>query len=136
MCGEYTTGGLVNVAMTTQRWARSVVDVNLTYPLRRGAWYKVLSAGSEEVVLEVRHHAVVLPRSAVEIARTQPSLWSAVPLDWVEGGSYLVCPSCANRMHLLTRPARLTWDHCHGMYAVESSVPSDVTTSVAGRTGD
>jgi hypothetical protein len=127
MCGDYASGGRVDVAMTTQRWARSVVDLNLTYRLRRGAWYTVLSAGSEEVVLEVRRHAVVLPRPAVEIASTQPSLWSDVRLDWVEGGAYLVCPNCANRMRLLARPERLTCDHCHGMYAVESSVPSDVT---------
>ena len=123
--------------MTTQRWARAlVVDVNRTHPLRRGAWYPALSAGSEEVVLEVRHHAVVLPRSAVEITYTRPCMWTAVPLDWLEGGSYLVCPNCASRRRLLLRPERLTCDDCHGMYAVESNVPSDLTTSEAGGTGD
>jgi hypothetical protein len=54
-----------------ERWARLVVDV--PGPLRRGAWYPVLSAGPEEAVVLVRNHPVVLPRPSLEIVNSPPS---------------------------------------------------------------
>ncbi len=54
-----------------ERWARLVVDVS--GPLSRGIWYRVLSAGPEETVVVVRNHAVILPRLSLEIVNTRPS---------------------------------------------------------------
>src|SRR5205823_13946317 len=57
-----------------ERWARLVVDVKC--PLRRGAWYPVLSAGPEETVVVVRDRAVILPHHCLEITNTRPSQWA------------------------------------------------------------
>jgi len=54
-----------------ERWARLVMDV--PGPLRRGAWYPVLSAGPEEAVVVIRNRAVVVPRHSLEIVNSPPS---------------------------------------------------------------
>ena len=54
-----------------ERWARLVVDV--PGPLRFGTWYRVLSAGSEETVVVVRNHAVIVQRRSLEIVQTRPN---------------------------------------------------------------
>src|SRR5256885_10038862 len=50
---------------TLFRSARLVVDVKC--PLRRGAWYPVLSAGPEETVVVVRDRAVILDRKSTRL---------------------------------------------------------------------
>lgn len=123
---EPDPGRQLRTAMVaTQRWARSSVDFVVTYPLRRGAWYPVLSAGPDEVVLDVRHHAVIVPWSVLELSDTRPSRWSLVLRDGTLGGPYLVCPDCAARMSLQVGLDRVPCDRCHGVYEVESSVQAE-----------
>jgi hypothetical protein len=65
------------------------VEVNAACGLRRGAWYPVLSVGTEEVVVVARHKPVVVPRSCVgEIGATRPNRWTIVPRTW--GGPWRV----------------------------------------------
>ena len=125
-CVRCTRSGLGgSVAVATQRWARAICDFPLDSPLRRGAWYPVLTAGPEEVVLVVRHHAVIVPSSVLEISATRPNRWSLVRRDWALGGPYLVCPNCAARVSLRAPLDRLSCDRCHGVYAVEAHVRSE-----------
>lgn len=72
--------------------------------LRRGAWYRVLSLGPEEAVLDVDNAEVRISRAHLEVTETRPSRWTIVPRpreaehvpdNW--GEFYLVCPGCAAR---------------------------------------
>src|SRR5689334_4773228 len=87
-----------------RRWARLCVHVRT--PLRRGGWYRVLSTGREEVVLEVRGSTVILSRDVVEIVDNRPQVWSFVPAEW--GGPYLVCPNCGERTRNGVTTGRMT----------------------------
>lgn len=108
-----------------ERWARLVVDVKC--PLRRGAWYPVLSAGPEETVVVVRDRAVILPHHCLEIAYTRPSRWAIVARASV--APYAVCPSCAERVSLQRWPAQLSCVRCHQTFGVE---PSDALVAPEG----
>jgi hypothetical protein len=96
------------------RWARLCVDIRTT--LRRGEWYPALSAGDEEVVLEVRGSTLIVPRDAVEIRQTRPEAWSVVPAEW--GGPYLVCPDCGERVRSATVTGHFVCPRCHGSFAI------------------
>lgn len=98
------------------RWARLAVDIRT--PLRRGGWYRVLSAGPEEAVLAVRGTSVIVPRPAVEILSSFPRLWSVVPREW--GGPYLVCPDCATRLRVPVRSELRVCPGCRGVFPVET----------------
>ena len=98
-----------------ERWARLVVDVKC--PLRRGAWYPVLSAGPEETVVVVRDRAVILPHHCLEIANTRPRQWAIVARP--SFAPYAVCPSCADRVPLHGSPAQLWCTRCHQAFGVE-----------------
>jgi hypothetical protein len=75
------------------RWAR---PTGLTgFPLRRGAWYPVFGASTEEIGILARGRVIIVPRSAVELQEALPLRWSIV--DVHTGASYLVCPQCADR---------------------------------------
>ena len=108
-----------------ERWARLVVDVKC--PLRRGAWYPVLSAGPEETVVVVRDRAVILPHYCLEITNTRPSQWAVVAR--ASFTPYAVCPSCADRVPLRGWPAQLWCIRCHQTFGVEPAdalvVPED-----------
>ena len=98
-----------------ERWARLVVDVKC--PLRRGAWYPVLSAGPEETVVVVRDRAVILPHHCLEIVNARPSQWAVVARASL--APYAVCPSCADRVPLHGSPAELWCVRCHRAFGVE-----------------
>ena len=97
-----------------RRWARLRADIPTV--LRRGSWYPVLSVGAEEVVMEVRGSPSILARDAVEIVHTRPDAWGVVPVD--QGGPYLVCPVCAERVRNSAVRGRFTCPRCHGSFAV------------------
>ncbi len=108
------------------RWARLVVNVRI--PLRRGAWYPVLSAGPEEVVVEVRQRPTIVPRAVVDISTVPPSRWTLVPQSW--GGPYYVCPECSERMRARVpivprREMPLSCIRCHKTF------PTDLTDLAA-----
>ena len=98
-----------------RRWARLRVDVPAT-TLRRGGCYPVLSAGTEEAVLEVRGAPVIFRRDVVEIVNARPNAWSLVPANW--GGPYFVCPDCAERVHAGAVTGHYRCPRCRGSFAV------------------
>ena len=108
-----------------ERWARLVVDVKC--PLRRGAWYPVLSAGPEETVVVVRDRAVILPHHCLEITNTRPSQWAIVAR--ASFTPYAVCPRCADRVPLHGSPRQLWCIRCHQMFGVE---PADALVAPEG----
>jgi hypothetical protein len=101
-------GHIVPVASTPQgptRWARLRRDVRTV--LRRGAWYRVLSLGVADAVLDVDNAPVRVARTDLEVTETRPSRWTIVarprdaenlPASW--GELYAVCPNCAARAPL------------------------------------
>jgi len=100
----------------TERWAR--LKLNAACGLRRGAWYPVLSVGTEEVVVEARHKSVVVPRSCVgEIVSTQPNTWTLVPRT--SGGPYVVCPNCAERAIVNRSSEKMLCSGCHAWFGLE-----------------
>ena len=108
-----------------ERWARLVMDV--PGPLRRGAWYPVLSAGPEETVVVVHGRAVILPQHCLEIVNTRPSQWAIVAQASL--APYAVCPSCAERVPLHGWPAQLGCIRCHQTFGVE---PADAVAAPEG----
>ena len=103
-----------------ERWAR--VNADLQSPLRRGAWYPVLSLGSVEVVVEVNHRPVIVPRSNVEIILHRPEMWSVVKSE--SGGAYGVCPTCTERVPLEAHEGDVPCPHCKGVFPVELDAPA------------
>jgi len=95
------------------RWARLLDDVRRCQ-LRRGAWYPVLSLGADEAVLVVRHQSMIVPPAYLEIVRTRPSRWTVVPRE-----RYAVCPNCAERVALGTRPERMRCGRCSEAFEFE-----------------
>src|SRR2546426_10905775 len=95
-----------------QNWARLKADYGC--PLRRGAWYRVVSVSPLEAVVDVEQRAVLLPREYLEIVPTRPTRWTVVrevelsprlPSEMRE--RYAVCPSCRERMSLAGEPRNL-----------------------------
>jgi len=64
------------MAPQQQTWARLRSDYGC--PLRRGAWYRVLSVSPLEAVVDVDKKPVLLPREYVEIVASRPSRWTVV----------------------------------------------------------
>lgn len=96
------------------RWAR--LRMRVPTPLRRGAWYPVLSAGREEVVLDVHGVSTILASDLVEIVHERPQTWSVVPPEL--GGPYLVCPECADRVRNFAANDRSRCSRCGGWFAI------------------
>jgi hypothetical protein len=103
-------------------WARcldNVADV-----LRRGAWYPILEASDDNVVLEVQQKPVRLSRIDVSIRETPPDRWSIVVRTGILrptlGGragedvitTYAVCPHCRERQDFKGKPQALTCTQC------------------------
>lgn len=102
-------------------WARVVGDVNVR--VRRGAWYEVSRLTSEAAVLDVHHHALSIPRTALEIVTTRPQYWSVVnrpydavdlPISW--GSRYAVCPVCSKRAQINGHPMEMQCTGCKGLF--------------------
>ena len=88
-----------------QQWAR--VRARTSWPLRRGAWYRVVDLTPLEAVLEVNLRPLRVPRPFVQVLPIRPGLWSVVPRlrDAVTpperwGSRYAVCPRCCARAPL------------------------------------
>ena len=111
------------MALQHQTWARLRSDYGC--PLRRGAWYRVLSVSPLEAVVDVDKKPVLLPREYVEIVASRPSRWTVVRkversprLPSEMSGRYAVCPSCRERMPLRGEPSNLRCRRCNGVFEV------------------
>jgi hypothetical protein len=110
--------------MASEQWARLRED--LICGLRRGAWYRVLFAGTNHVAVEVEKGRVFLPRRFLEVVDVRPALWTVVihthesfsfPPEY--GTHYVVCPSCRERQMPAGRPWALRCQRCNGLYEVD-----------------
>jgi hypothetical protein len=117
--------------MASEQWARLCEDV--CCGLRRGAWYKVVFAGTKHVAVDAEKLRVCLPRRVLEIVDERPALWTVVihthesysfPPD--QGRHYVVCPSCRERQMPVGRPWALRCQKCNGLYEVNWYEPITV----------
>ena len=108
--------------MDVLHWAR--LKAEGPYPLRRGAWYRVIELHPHEVVLDVQWKPVSVPPSLVEVVDERPLHWTAVPRpreavrlreDWDQYG---VCPNCGNRASLEGAPKELRCTQCQESFPV------------------
>lgn len=104
-------------------WARLTGDG--PYPLRRGAWYPVITFTGDQVVIEVHHKPVNVPRSAVELVAKRSRSWAVVPrplravmLPEMWGNHYGVCPNCRHRAPLLGSPQTMHCPRCYGRFPI------------------
>jgi hypothetical protein len=82
------------------QWAR--LQASVESPLRRGAWYRVVSLTPREAVLDVQGARVSVPREFVETRTLPPGEWTIIEAGEGRGPSslqsgYIVCPSCRHR---------------------------------------
>lgn len=107
----------------TEQWARLRSDHGV--PLRRGAWYRVLSVSQFEVVVDVNRKAVLVARPFVDVSNIPPSRWTIVERPPAPqrlgdlGARYAVCPSCQERVPVEERPHFLRCRRCQGEFPVE-----------------
>ena len=105
------------------QWARLRAECDV--PLRRGAWYRVLSVSQFEVVVDVNQRAILVARPYVDVSSNPPSRWTVidrgalmrVPVGW--GTWYAVCPSCRERVPVAGHPPVLRCRRCKGEFPVE-----------------
>lgn len=110
--------------MTALHWAR--IKAEGPYPLRRGAWYRVIEFQIHEVVLDVQWKPVSVPRSLVDVVTERPRRWTTVPrpkdavrLNEQWGDQYAVCPDCGNRASLEGAPKELRCTQCQELFPVD-----------------
>ncbi|HET7296044.1 MAG TPA: hypothetical protein VFI66_02820 [Gemmatimonadales bacterium] len=114
---------MASIPKVPLRWARLRRDVRSV--LRRGAWYRVLSMGPEEAVLDVDNAGVRVAREHLEVSETRPTRWTIVPRplgaekvpeSW--GDVYAVCPSCAARAPVGRPPGEKRCTRCEQSFEV------------------
>ncbi len=89
--------------MAEMQWARLQIAVDC--PLRRGAWYRVVSLTRLEAVVDVEGKAVSVARPFVELRTAPPREWTVVAAVGGQGpanlqSGYVVCPNCRHRVVL------------------------------------
>jgi hypothetical protein len=116
---------------TPPRWAHVKGDAKV--PLRRGGWYKIVEATTQDIVVDIGGKRIQVSRRAVDLADRPDPAWSVVnapsmaprlPPAW--GTKYAVCPSCRERAPLPPQAlTELRCVRCNGLFAVEwGGVPS------------
>lgn len=106
------------------RWGRLQFDVGC--PLRRGAWYRVLSVEEGGVLVYVNFREIRVPRYAMEVVSTPPKCWTVVPapqgnpkLPPEFAPHYTVCPNCWERVPLPPWAGALRCPRCRGTYEID-----------------
>lgn len=114
--------------MASEQWARLSRDESCG--LRRGAWYRVVSAEPGTTVLAVGGNEITVPRDVLEIVNIRPATWSVVERSsgsisllarW--GKRYAVCPSCRQRQTAKGLPRSLRCKSCNGLFEVAWDEP-------------
>jgi hypothetical protein len=104
------------------QWVRLQTAVDC--PLRRGAWYRVVSLTKLEVVVDVRGQAVSVARPLVELRTVPPREWTVVRAAEGRGPANLqsgcvVCPNCQHRAVLpFTRVLKLPCPRCNQLFPI------------------
>jgi hypothetical protein len=111
-----------------RQWARLRAEHDC--PLRRGAWYPVLSLSPHEAVLDVNRQSTIVPLAYLEVVNEPPARWTVVerskaPLRIPSEMSptNAVCPSCQERVPLGGAPPVLRCPRCHGVFEVAWDKP-------------
>ncbi len=111
------------VEMASEHWARLSKDESCG--IRRGAWYRVVRAEQDHVVLAMGRDEMIVPRDVLEFLTDRPAKWSVVEgrrgsisllAKW--GRRYAVCPSCRRRQGLKGRPRILRCQRCNELFEV------------------
>lgn len=114
--------------MEFEQWARLSQDKACW--LRRGAWYKVVRADQDRVVLSVGWDEMIVPRDVLEFMTDRPAKWSIVERSrgsisllakW--GRRYAVCPSCRARQAPTGRQRTLRCKRCNELSDVAWDEP-------------
>ena len=107
--------------MAETHWAR--LQAAVEGPLRRGAWYRVVSLTQRDAVVDVPGGQVRVPRPSVEIRTTRPLEWTIVrtaergPANLQSG--YVVCPECRQRAVLpFAQVPKLWCPRCNQLFAI------------------
>jgi hypothetical protein len=117
--------------MASEQWARLRKDSGCG--LRRGAWYSVLSAEPDNVVLAVHRDEIPVSRDLLEFTSTRPAKWTLVIhsrsflsflVRW--GRRYAVCPNCCQRQVPTGQPRTLQCERCNGLFEVAWDEPLNV----------
>ena len=114
--------------MAFEQWARLCEDV--CCGLRRGAWYKVLFAGHDLVVVDVERERLLIPRDVLEFVDARPASWTvvlhtreSVSFPPHRGKRFAVCPNCRLRQVPTGRPHMLRCQRCNGLFEVDWQQP-------------
>ena len=107
-----------------QHWARVRAQTN--YPLRRGAWYRVVRLTPVEAVLQVNDEHLSVPRALLQILPMRPLLWSVVSRrGGIAAGTrgshpprYAVCPACSARATLEGSSGSLRCGGCQAEFKI------------------
>ena len=117
--------------MVSGQWARLSEDVNCG--LRRAAWYSILSADSDSVVLAVHRDEKRFSRDLLELSRNRPAEWTMVihgrhSVSFLAraGKRYAVCPTCRHRQVPIGRPKTLRCQKCNGLFEIAWDRPFNV----------
>lgn len=96
--------------MADVQWARLRVETRCN--LRKGAWYRVVEASNEQVLVNVNGKPQAISREWVEVQNGRPKRWTVVrsgaparALSPVSREGYVVCPCCGHRAPM---PAKTT----------------------------
>ncbi len=120
--------------MASEQWARLCKDK--ACGLRRGAWYRVVRAEPDSVVLGVGRDEIPVSRDVLEFTSARPAKWSVVERTrgsisllarW--GRRYSVCPSCRQRQAPTGRPRTLRCEKCNEVFEVAWDEPFIVGNS-------
>lgn len=108
-----------------QIWARAwAIARPKTDPMmRQGAWYPVVNASPDFVMVDVRERYVMVPRHLVEVRATRPARFTVVyraqedpnPARGTRGDlgrRYAVCPGCSGRLKLVGDPESIQCFRC------------------------
>jgi hypothetical protein len=122
--------------MASPKWARLLTDYPC--PLRRGAWYRVISAAALEVVVDVNQKQIRVPRQQLHLAEQPTTLWTIVERAKVSprspralGTKYVVCPSCRERVPLEGKPLNMRCPKCNGLFEIDWPVSERKETAAA-----
>jgi hypothetical protein len=115
-------------AMPPRQWARLKAEYDR--PLRRGAWYRVLSVSQVDAGLDVHGRPLAVPLRYLEIVSELPRRWTIVErpkgslrIPTSMTAVYAVCPGCQERVPVGGTPPVMRCRRCQGVFEVAWDQP-------------